>query len=87
MLFLNKRMRFILVGLGILFVAFFGSVLMLHSVPRFRWRVDIVRLKAKGGLSDITWKELFHLSRHGDPFNLKGLLKTQSPYPGDKESV
>ena len=85
MLFLNKRMHFILVGLGILFGAFFGSILMLHSVPRFRWRVDIVRLKAKGGLSDITWRELFHLSRHGDPFNLKGLLKTQSSYLAIKD--
>ncbi len=76
----NRRMRFILVGLGILIVAFVGSVLVLLSIPRFRWRVEIVRLKAIGGLSDITWKELFHLNRHGDPFNLKGLVKTPSSY-------
>jgi alcohol dehydrogenase (cytochrome c) len=77
---LNRGMRFTLLGLGILIVLFVGSVLVLLSVPRFRWRLEIVQLKATGGLSDLTWKELVHLNRHGDPFNLKGLVNTPSSY-------
>ena len=76
----NKRIRFTLVVLGILAVGSFEFVFALISVPRFRWRVGIVRLKATGALPDITWKELIQLSRRGDPFNLKELATTPSPY-------
>jgi alcohol dehydrogenase (cytochrome c) len=76
----NKRIRFMLVVLGILAVGSFEFVFALISVPRFRWRVGIVRLKATGALPDITWKELIQLSRRGDPFNLKELATTPSPY-------
>lgn len=75
----NKRIRFTWVVLVILAVGSCGFVLAL-SVPRFRWRVEIARLKATGGLPDITWKELIQLDRHGDPFNLKELTTTPSPY-------
>ena len=78
---LNRRIRFILMVLGILAAGFFGAVVALLSVPRFRWRAEIVRLKAVGALPDITWKELIHLNRHGDPFNLKELVTNPSPYP------
>jgi alcohol dehydrogenase (cytochrome c) len=64
----------------LLLVGLVGSVLLLLSVPRFRWRVEIVRVKAAGGLSDITWRELFHLSRRGDPFHLQGLARTPNAY-------
>ncbi|MGD0965384.1 MAG: PQQ-dependent dehydrogenase, methanol/ethanol family [Candidatus Acidiferrales bacterium] len=77
---LNKGIRFVLVILGILTVVCFGALLGLLSVSRFRWRAEIVRLKAVGALPDISWKELFDLNRHGDPFNLKELVTTPSPY-------
>ena len=76
----NRGKRFLLVVLSVLLVAVLGSSLVLLSVPRFRWRVQIVRLKAVGGLPDLTWHELFDLNRHGDPFNLKGLVANPSPY-------
>src|SRR6266852_718560 len=76
----NKRTLFTPAVLGILAVVFCGSVFALISVPRYRWRVEIVRLKAIGALPDITWKELFQLNRHGDPFNLKKLVTIPSPY-------
>ena len=77
---LNRGIRLKLVLLSIFTVVFFGSVVALRFVPQFRWRVRIVRLKAAGALPDITWKELFHLNRSGDPFNLKELVRTPSPY-------
>jgi alcohol dehydrogenase (cytochrome c) len=80
MLSLNRPIRSILAVLAILTVCFLGSILMFHSVPRVRLTVKLVRLKAAGALPDITWKELFHLDRSGDPFNLQGLLTTPSPY-------
>jgi alcohol dehydrogenase (cytochrome c) len=39
-----------------------------------------VGLKVTGKLTDISWKELYHMNRHGDPFNLKDLASTRSPY-------
>ena len=74
----NKRLAGAI--LVILFAAFVGCVLLLLHVPRFRWRVEIVRLKATGGLPDMTWKELADLNRHGDPFHLKELVVTPNPY-------
>ncbi len=76
----KKRTQLSLVVVGILIVAFAGSVAALLSIPRYRWRVHIARLKATGSLPDITWKELEHLNQHGDPFNLKGLETTRSSY-------
>jgi alcohol dehydrogenase (cytochrome c) len=73
-------MRSAVVALGILAIGFVGCLLVLLSVPRYRWRVEVVRLKATGGLPGLGWKELFHLNRRGDPFNLKGLVETPSPY-------
>jgi alcohol dehydrogenase (cytochrome c) len=59
-------------------------VLGLSAVPRYRWRVQLAWLKSTGAVQDITWKELWHLSRHGDPFDLKELVNTHSPYPAIK---
>ncbi len=80
MLSKNGRIRFVPIILGILTIVFVASVLMVLSVPRFRWRVEIVWLKATGGMTDITWKDLYHMNRHGDPFNLKDLVPTRSAY-------
>jgi alcohol dehydrogenase (cytochrome c) len=80
MFFGNRRTRTILAILGILIVVIVGSVVGALSIPRYRWRVRIVQLKATGSLPDLTWKELYHLNRHGDPFNLKGLVAVPSPY-------
>ena len=76
----NRGSRPVRVGMVVLVFGFLSSVILLLAVPRFRWRVQIVGLKATGHLPDISWTELFHLNRHADPFNLKGLLKTPSPY-------
>ena len=76
----NRKGRFLLGVFSVLLVVLLGSSLVLLSVPRFRWRLEVVRLKAVGRLPEITWRELFHLNRHGDPFNLRGLVTTPSPY-------
>src|ERR1700739_1765269 len=76
----KRRTQLSLVVVGILIVAFAGSVAALLSIPRYRWRVHIGRVKATGSLPDITWKELEHLKQHGDPFTLKGLETTRSSY-------
>jgi hypothetical protein len=60
--------------------AFGALILAFVLVPRYRWRVQIVWLKASGTLPDIGWRELWQLNRHGDPFQLKDLVKTPSPY-------
>jgi alcohol dehydrogenase (cytochrome c) len=61
-------------------VIFMGILAFSLAVPRYRWRVDVVYLKARGQLTGITWRELYHLNQHGDPFNLKGLVETRSAY-------
>src|ERR1700682_6081974 len=76
----NKRQRFARAVLGIIAVVLCGSAIVALAVPRFRWRVEIARLKATGALPEISWKELWQLNRHGDPFNLKDLVTTPSPY-------
>jgi len=78
--FWNGKTRFMRVVLGVLAIAFVGLIIVMLSVPRFRWRVEVVGLKATGRLPDITWKELYHLHRHSDPFNLKDLVPTRSAY-------
>ena len=78
--FRNGRARFVPVTLGILVIALAVSAFVLLVVPRFRWRVKVAELKATGSLTDISWKELYHMGRHGDPFNLKDLVSTRSPY-------
>lgn len=80
MLSRNRRIRFVQIALGTLALACLGATVVLLSVPRFRWRVDLVRLKVTGGLTDISWKELYHMNRHGDPYDLKDLVSTRSPY-------
>jgi alcohol dehydrogenase (cytochrome c) len=76
----KKLIRLTLIVLGLIAVVLCGSVLALLSVPRYRWRVEIAKLKATDALPGITWKELWQLNRHGDPFNLKELATTPSPY-------
>jgi alcohol dehydrogenase (cytochrome c) len=72
--------RWLFATFGILGFAVVALVLAFTLVPRFRWRAQLVRLKASGTLPDISWKELWQLARPGDPFNLHELLKTPSPY-------
>jgi len=76
----HKRIRWILAAFGILGFALVAFVLAFILVPRFHWRAQIVWLKTSGDLPDIGWEELWQLNRHGDPFNLKELVKTPSPY-------
>src|ERR1700741_2710499 len=76
----NRRIGLLRMVLGGVAIGLFGFVLVLLLVPRYRWRVEIVVSKALGGLPEITWKDLIRLNRHGDPFNLKELLITPSPY-------
>ncbi len=76
----NRRVRITFVILVIFIVASASSIVALLSVPRYRWRVQIVELKAAGKLPDITWKDLYRLNRHGDPFNLKDLVTTRNAY-------
>ena len=76
----HRRLRWFLVPLGILGFGLVTFVLACILVPRFHWRAEIVWLKASGTLPDIGWKELWQLNRHGDPFNLKELVATPSPY-------
>ena len=79
------RIRLLLVVFGALAIVFAGSVIVALSVPRYRWRVKIAELKVAGKLPDITWKELAHFNRHGDPFNLQGLVTTRNPYLAIKD--
>jgi alcohol dehydrogenase (cytochrome c) len=72
--------KVVLIIVGVLAFVCCTSVIFLLSVPRYRWRLEIIQLKATGALPDITWKELWHLNRHGDPFNLKELVKNPNPY-------
>jgi alcohol dehydrogenase (cytochrome c) len=78
--FWNGKTRFMPVVLGIPAIALAGLVIVALSGPRFRWRIEVVELKATGHLPDITWKELYGLHRRGDPFNLKDLVTTRSAY-------
>ena len=66
-----------MVTLGFALVAFALAFLL---VPRVHWRTEVVWLKASGALQDISWGELWQLSRHGDPFNVRELAKTPNPY-------
>jgi alcohol dehydrogenase (cytochrome c) len=76
----NIRIRWFLVAVGVLGLVLVALVLASVLVPRYHWRAQIVWLKASGSLSDIGWEELWQLDRRGDPFNLKELVKTPSPY-------
>lgn len=79
-MFKGRRVRVAVVAFAVIVVALLGSCLILYSVPKFRWRMEIVRIKVSGGIRDITWKELYHLNRRGDPFQLKELVTTRSSY-------
>lgn len=77
----NRTVRLAGIVIGFVILALLAGFFALYlGVPRFRWRVDVVRLKATGALPDISWAELNHLNRHGDPFNLKELVSTPDPY-------
>jgi alcohol dehydrogenase (cytochrome c) len=82
--FLNRlkarRTRWVAIALGVLLVVVIGAGLVTYFVPRFHWRAQIVHLKIKGALPNISWKELYHFQGHGDPFNLKGLVSEHNPY-------
>lgn len=75
-----RGVRFKLVVPAVLAALFVGVVAVALAVPRFRWRVEVVRLKLQGRLPALSWKDLLHLNRHGDPFHLKGLVDTPDPY-------
>ena len=77
--FRNGRARFVPVTLGILVIALAVSAFVLLVVPRFRWRVKVAELKATGSLTYLLERG-YHMGRHGDPFNLKDLISTRSPY-------
>jgi alcohol dehydrogenase (cytochrome c) len=76
----NRGVRLFLHIAGLLLVSSAGILIILLAVPRFRWRVQIVYLKAVDDLPGISWKEIYHMGRHGDPYNLKGLVTTHNPY-------
>jgi alcohol dehydrogenase (cytochrome c) len=76
----TRLARVLVVILGLFLIGIVALGIVAYGVPRYRWRAEIVRLKATGGLSTITWKELYHLNRHGDPFHLEDLAKNHSPY-------
>lgn len=76
----SRFFRLLLIFFGLFVVLVAGAIVFALAVPRYRWRVEIIQLKATGKLPEITWKELWFLNRHGDPFNLKELVNTPSPY-------
>jgi alcohol dehydrogenase (cytochrome c) len=76
----NRLLRFLLALCVLAVVGIVGVVSLMYAIPRYRWRIQIVRMKLAGDLPDITWTELRRLNRHGDPFNLKELVETPSPY-------
>ncbi len=76
----RRRIRLAAILLGIPILLLVGVALLAYSIPRYRWRAQVVRLKLQGDLPNITWKELRHLHRQGDPFNLKGLVSDHNPY-------
>jgi alcohol dehydrogenase (cytochrome c) len=57
-----------------------GFVLAVALIPGFRWRVQVVGLKATGALPDISWRELLQVRLRGNPLNLKGLIADHNPY-------
>ena len=78
----NIRIRWFLVTFGILVVC------VVSARPRDPLLVPALSLAGRDSpvesvrvdLSDISWKELWQLNHHGDPFHLKELVKTPSPY-------
>jgi alcohol dehydrogenase (cytochrome c) len=76
----QKRFRWFLVPIVALGFALVALALAYVFIPRVHWRTKVVWLKASGTLQDISWGELWQLSRHGDPFNVRELAKTPNPY-------
>lgn len=50
------------------------------TIPQARWRAQVVLLKARGRLPDISWPELVHMLMPWSGYYLKPLLETQNPY-------
>lgn len=76
----QRKRVWLSIGLLGFLVVVMGIATVSLIVPRYRWRVDIVYLKARGQIHGITWRELYALDRRGDPFHLKTLPITRNPY-------
>jgi alcohol dehydrogenase (cytochrome c) len=61
-------------------VSFIGFVLAVNSIPKIHWRFAIVRLKASGSLTDVSWIDLFRMGARGNRFNLSELALTPNPH-------
>ena len=54
---------------------------MIAMVPPIRWRAEVLFLKAKGSLPDITWIQLAKMLPHpGNPYGLGRLARSPNPY-------
>jgi len=69
--------RAILMAVGLLVL---GAIVAFSSSTRLHQGFTIARLKATGSLPDITWMDLFRMTRPGTHFNLPKLATTPNPY-------
>jgi alcohol dehydrogenase (cytochrome c) len=74
---LRSRFHYAWVAVGLLFLVLLGA---LSSVYQVHWRLAVARLKVTGSLPDLSWADLFRLSRSGNAYNLAALAKTPYPY-------
>jgi len=76
-----RRRPFLLVVVGLLVLTAIAAV---PTVFKQRRRVQLLAMKARGQLSDITWSEIGHLVRPGSGFSLDSLRDRANPYESIK---
>lgn len=65
----------------ILVVGFVALVLVVVLVPRFRWRAQVIGLKATGALRGVSWQELIsQLRHHESPVYISRMISEHNPY-------
>lgn len=77
----SKRRFGTRIVLRILGIGLVGLVLAFTLIRAFRWRAELIGLKATGKLSEIGWEELIRQIDHRrDVLNFEGLLTEHNPY-------
>ena len=75
-----KNKKFLLMIFSFLIVVVAVSLVTISKNPEMKWRLEIVSLKFKNELTDLSWNELIKWIKPGSPVYLKGIEITKNPY-------
>lgn len=80
---MKKKNKFLLIVL-ILLIVIVVSLITVSKNSEMEWRLEILSLKSKNELTDLSWNELIKWIKPGSPVYLKGIEKTKNPYSSIK---